>query len=356
MTIKHWLRSGSSRGREPDRRARLPLAIEVLEQRLAPASILPGLHFDGSAGALSLAGGKAVVRGLASGGIAVTLDGYLHSSDANSAAFDKGLAGASAAGLRQISLGGGGLTDSLTLGTLMDNQALAVRSDGSVSVAGTVRAASLTVTATGLLDIEAGGRLTARGGSITLAADQLVNTGRIDAGGTTGGKVAVTAHDYLDAGQVSAAGSGGAGGSVQIGFTHSYIDTTTATTTVSSTGAAGQIRVNGSGRLFSSGRFVATGTSSGLIDLVGHDVVLMAASVDASGTAAGGRIRVGGDYQGGGTLPTAATVDVSPATSLRADGALAGRVIVWSAVRTTFAGSVSAHGSGKPGFIEVSSH
>ncbi len=353
MTIKHRPGSGSSRGRKLARVGRLPLAIEVLEQRLAPASILPGLHFDGSAGALSLAGSTAVVRGLA-GGIAVSLNGHLHSSDPTAASFDPALAGASAAGLRQIRLSGGGRADSLTLGTLMDSKALAVRSDGSVSVAGTVRAAGLTVTAAGLLDVEAGGRLAARGGFIALAADQLVNTGRIDAGGTAGGTVSVKAHDYLGAGQVSAAGSSGAGGSVQIGFSHSYIDTATAMTTVSgSTG--GLISVRGGGRLFSSGRFLATGTSGGSVDLLGHEVLLVAATVDASGTAAGGRIRIGGDYQGGGTLPTAATVGVSPASSLRADGSPAGLVIVWSAVQTTFSGTVSAHGSGKSGFIEVSS-
>src|SRR5437016_3613227 len=112
---------------------------------------------------------------------------------------------------------------------------LAVRTAGDVIVAGDVRASSLALATTGLLDVETGGSLTARaGGSLSASADYFVNVGQVRADGVSGGAVAITARDYLNAGTVSAAGAGGAGGRVRVGFTESYIDTTTATTTAGS--------------------------------------------------------------------------------------------------------------------------
>src|SRR5262249_33646959 len=152
--------------------------------------------------------------------------------------------------------------------------------------------------------------------------------GQVQADGAHGGRIAVSARDVLNAGAVRAAGDGGV---VQVGFTQSYIDTASAVT------SAGRIIVDdgGSGRLFSSGRFDATGTAGGSIDLFGQSIALVAATVDASGTAgAGGSIRVGGDYHGDNSdAPDARTVQISGATVLRADAGgfgAGGRVVVWS--------------------------
>ncbi len=199
----------------------------------------------------------------------------------------------------------------------------------SLDIGGTVRAATATLDSAGLLNVEAGGSVTAQtgsvGGPITATAADFVNVGQVLAEGCKGGQVTIAAPDYLNAGIISAAGTDGAGGSVEVSFTQSYIDTTAALTAVGGTGGAGgQVNIHGGSgsRLFSSGRFDATGTTGGSIHLFAQNVFLIAAALDASGSTGAG-----------------------------------GRVSVWSDSSTEFTGSVSAPGSGEAGgFIEVSSH
>ncbi|HEV3081862.1 MAG TPA: hypothetical protein VGY66_18930, partial [Gemmataceae bacterium] len=386
-----------SRRRKTRGHVRPRLGVEELESRLTPTALSVGpfdvakaaVSFDATSGALTLRGGaegsSAQVAILGNGDVALTLNGQAYTSDPAARSFDAALGGASEATLQQLSLTGGP-ADSLTLKNVTTDAGLTIFSDGGVTLAGTIDAtgrltvtagtvdvqgavhgSALALTTTGLLSVEAGGSLVARaggnGGSITLAAESFVNDGQVDAGGAQGGRVAVTAKDYFNAGLISATGITGSAGQVQIDFTDSYIDTATATTTASSVRSTGsQVIVNGgsSGRLFSSGRFDATGTSGGSIDLLGHDVLLVAAVVDASGTSAAGRVLIGGDYQGDNpTIPNAQTVDITSTTTVRADGggsAVGGRVVVWSETNTVFQGNVLAQGGGAGGFIEVSSH
>lgn len=97
----------------------------------------------------------------------------------------------------------------------------------------------------------------------------------------------------------------------------------------------------------------------GSITVTGDAVRLLGATLDASGRT-GGRIRVGGDARGGGTLQTAATTGVDAATTIRADAVEAGQggsVVLWSDRQTDFAGRISARGGplgGEGGFAEVS--
>ncbi len=146
---------------------------------------------------------------------------------------------------------------------------------------------------------------------------------------------------------------------MDVNFTASYVDTTAGLTRAGGTGGSGgQVTIDGgaTGQLFSSGRFEAAGTTGGQIDLFGKSIFLIGATVDASAAVrSGGRIRVGGDYQGCNlAVPNALTVDVSSTTVLHADGVGGGgRVIVWSETSTEFAGGISARAGG---FIEVSSH
>ena len=71
-------------------------------------------------------------------------------------------------------------------------------------------------------------------------------------------------------------------------------------------------------------------------------------------------VRIGGDYQGRGSLPTAERTYVSPGTTISADAVTqgdGGRVIVWSDVFTNYNGSITARGGsqgGDGGFAEVS--
>ncbi|MDX2212055.1 MAG: CHAT domain-containing protein [Oculatellaceae cyanobacterium bins.114] len=102
------------------------------------------------------------------------------------------------------------------------------------------------------------------------------------------------------------------------------------------------------------------------VNIVGDRIALLSANLDASSLSQGGTIRIGGDYQGQGNLPTAQITYIDLATHLRADGissltgsaqANGGRVIVWADQTTRFDGSITARGGelgGNGGFVEVS--
>jgi filamentous hemagglutinin family protein len=114
----------------------------------------------------------------------------------------------------------------------------------------------------------------------------------------------------------------------------------------------------------------------GTIEVTGENIVLAAATVDASGATGGGKVLIGGDT-GGGTLNAAvaslskAQLEAAPiltATSVSIDAASSidasakgsgdgGKVIVWSDGATAFNGSIMARGgatAGNGGFVEVS--
>ena len=129
-----------------------------------------------------------------------------------------------------------------------------------------------------------------------------------------------------------------------------------------------------------SGKISATGKDKGqkggTIQITGEDIQFAAAMLDVSGHSGGGKILVGGDYGGGKPLPgginnqsavledyaipTASTVTVDGATTFNASATAnghGGKVILWSDVHTTFAGTIFARGGdegGNGGFVEVS--
>ena len=129
-----------------------------------------------------------------------------------------------------------------------------------------------------------------------------------------------------------------------------------------------------------SGTITATGkdkgSKGGTIQITGEDIQFAAAMIDASGHSGGGKILVGGDYGGGRPIPgvvnnqsavlenhaiaTASTVTVDSATTFNASATVngnGGKVILWSDVLTTFAGTIFARGGdlgGNGGFVEVS--
>ncbi|MCZ0734494.1 MBG domain-containing protein [Phreatobacter sp. AB_2022a] len=130
-------------------------------------------------------------------------------------------------------------------------------------------------------------------------------------------------------------------------------------------GAAGTVVVDGGagGTVSATGRIDASSPalSGGAITITGRIIDLAGARIDASGGTSGGQIRIGGDYQGGGSLPHAETVAIDGASTIRADALGSGdggRIIVWSDRDTRFAGTLSARGGpqgGDGGFAEVSS-
>ena len=96
------------------------------------------------------------------------------------------------------------------------------------------------------------------------------------------------------------------------------------------------------------------------ITVTGVEIALAGATLDASGPAGGGSIRVGGDLQGAGTLQRAVVTSVDATSVIHADATESGdggTIILWSDGLTYFAGHVSAKGGpegGSGGFAEVS--
>jgi hypothetical protein len=355
---------------------------------LPPASML----FDTATGLLLLRGGEeehTVHEALTPNGfLDVTFDGRHHSSNPGAADFDRALAGARSATLAAIRFDGSG-HDTLILDAQNLPGSLAVHATGAevlihdvavagslvvrapqIMVSGALRGGAVTLASAGWVSVEAAGRIDAGqgafGGRIDVLADEFANSGQLHADGRSGGQIVVQAGNILNAGRITADGTT-SGGAVRLAFTGSYIDTVAAVTSASSgaAGPGGRVAVDGgaTGRLFSSGRHQATGSAGdGAIDLLGREVVLAGATVDASGAAGGGSVRVGGDFQGRNpAVVNAQTVTVTPATTLRADArqtGTGGRVVVWADQATTFDGTVSARGGpagGSGGFIEVSS-
>lgn len=98
----------------------------------------------------------------------------------------------------------------------------------------------------------------------------------------------------------------------------------------------------------------------GAVDVTGDRVGLLNATVDVSGTDGGGRVRIGGDYQGQGAIANARRTHIDADSAIAADGLVngdGGRVIVWADNATSFLGMITAEGGrdgGNGGFVEVS--
>ncbi|MEO1589803.1 MAG: CHAT domain-containing protein [Cyanobacteria bacterium J06632_22] len=100
--------------------------------------------------------------------------------------------------------------------------------------------------------------------------------------------------------------------------------------------------------------------SGGDIQVLGQQVALIDASLQANSPRGGGTIHIGGSLQGQGPLPNAAITLVNEQTRLTANAIQqgdGGRIIVWANELTHFTGTASALGGalgGDGGFIEIS--
>jgi hypothetical protein len=348
------------------------------------------LSFDASTGQLAIrtdAGNHSVREAPSPDGfVDVTVDGQAHSSNPRSASFDSALAGATGSTLTGIRFAGGA-QDTLTVGSQQLAGGLTVQATGAtvvtenvvtagplaiqapnITVSGTLEGSRVALAASGWVTVNATGRIQAAASAsvcdIVVSAERFVNSGELHADGLSGGAIVVQANAILNAGPITADASGDHGGQVDIAFTQSYLATAAAEVSANNAaGPAGQVTIDGgsSGRLYSSGRHSATGSVGGAVALLGREVVLVGAAVDASGEAGGGTVRIGGDFQGRNpAVGNAQTVTVTGTTTLRADAlrqGKGGRVTVWADAQTSFAGTVSARGGpagGAGGLIEVS--
>jgi hypothetical protein len=110
------------------------------------------------------------------------------------------------------------------------------------------------------------------------------------------------------------------------------------------------------------GRIVTTGTRGGSVEVLGNRVAVTDnAEIDASGTNGGGRIMVGGDYQGKNPdIQNANITYFGPNANLKANATEVGdggTVVVWSDDTTRAYGNISARGGdtgGNGGLVETS--
>ncbi|TVQ62659.1 MAG: filamentous hemagglutinin N-terminal domain-containing protein [Phycisphaerales bacterium] len=130
---------------------------------------------------------------------------------------------------------------------------------------------------------------------------------------------------------------------------------------------AAQVRANGGGARHAvrvegtiDARDQGPGGTGGEVEILGDRIALLGAEIDASGAGGGGRVRVGGGYQGGEGLRAAERVYVDRGSVIRADATVAGRggdVVVWADGLTSYHGSIFARGGvfgGDGGSVEVS--
>jgi filamentous hemagglutinin family protein len=134
----------------------------------------------------------------------------------------------------------------------------------------------------------------------------------------------------------------------------------------------GIVRLNSGGTPISSeaGTVIVSGTldtshptaSGGNLTLLGNQIGLFTANLNASGTLGGGTVRIGGDYPGRNTMPSAEQTLISSDSAIAANALThgnGGEIIIKSDQLTRFYGSISARGgmySGNGGLVEVSGH
>ncbi|HET9645025.1 MAG TPA: hypothetical protein VFP68_17100, partial [Burkholderiaceae bacterium] len=271
--------------------------------------------------------------------------------------------------------------DPATVAALVDNRELVQAEGGHVilsagaaqrlreqAVAGATGANALVEENGTMRLVSTGGRIEAGGGQVSITGSTVNIAGQVQAGGTQAGSIAVQADHVSQSGTLDASATGatnatsGIGGRIEIDA-DTVVQTASARLQADGAGAAGSIRVTGDERIYSSGTYSAQGTAGqgGDIALTAKSVQLRAATVDASGATGGGRIRVGGGFQGHDSdLANAKELGVNGSTVLRADASVAGsggQVVLWSDDSTTYGGRLSARGGtagGDGGRAEVS--
>ncbi len=221
--------------------------------------------------------------------------------------------------------------------------------------------------------VSAGGEIKAGSGRVSLEGRVVDVSGTVTASGVHGGQIDVSADALLQSGALHAEGQAGQGGRIGVSATE-VVQTAFATLSADGSAGGGIVRVEGArtgalgesaGRIYTSATFSARGTGTGAvggqIDLSADSVQLRAATLNADGRTGGGRVRVGGGFQGKeGDLANALDVGINASTVLRADAVDSGnggQVVVWSDGTTAFAGRIAARGGdagGDGGQAEVS--
>ncbi|MDE3060057.1 MAG: filamentous hemagglutinin N-terminal domain-containing protein, partial [Pseudomonadota bacterium] len=200
--------------------------------------------------------------------------------------------------------------------------------------------------------------------SADMASQLVQNTGTVSADGGTVTLTAAAARSVISSlventGTLQARSIGSKTGSVTL-----YAEGSNAVqgnVTANKGQKTGTSVVRNSGTIDVSGR--NAGEKGGTVQLLADQVEVKAGShIDASGDTGGGYIKIGGDFHGQGTTPTALETLVEQNTLIEANSITSGdggNIAIWSDQRTTFDGRVEVRtegDSGDGGFAETSGH
>ena len=212
-------------------------------------------------------------------------------------------------------------------------------------------------------DLHNEGTVSSAEGSLQLKCDSIVHTGVLDVSGDRAGTIRIDTQNFLNGGKIVADNSLGTGGLIFIYASEGIIETAAAQLSANGN-RGGQItsEVGKDHRLFTSGSYEALGKKyGGSIHLLGPDLCLVAAKVNANGQEGGGTILIGGDFQGSNpAIINAKTLYVSGNTTIQADAldrGNGGKIILWSDEKSEIYGSISCQGGstfGDGGFVELS--
>ncbi len=254
----------------------------------------------------------------------------------------------------------------------------AIRNDGVISNAGAgnIYLVAPDITNTGLINAANGEVLLAAGRQVSLVdnahpdvqivvsapTDQAMNLGQI---ATQNGRVSLFGALLSQKGRISADKvEVDDVGRIVFRGSQVTLDTGSVTTANGSGANGGQITIQSTGDTYVKGNVDATSSTGtgGTIQVLGNRVAVMDhATLDASGETGGGRILIGGDYQGKNpAIQNSQVTYFGQDAALKADAekvGAGGTAIVWADDTTRAYGSISVRGGrqgGDGGFVEVS--
>jgi len=233
--------------------------------------------------------------------------------------------------------------------------------------------------------INAGDLKVAQGSNINLIGGNVINTGTIE---TPQGKINIQAVEGTSRIKITPEGSllileidipkdeqGNLLGftpqdlpTLLTGANNAGINTPNITTNnVGVNGINPQIQVGNTNIPNETGIAIASGkisTSSqklgGEITVLGDKVGVINGEIEANGATGGGKVLIGGDFQGKGTIPNSQITVVDKDSTIKANANISGeggKVIIWGDKNTSFTGNIEAKGGingGNGGFVEVS--
>ncbi|WP_308253227.1 filamentous hemagglutinin N-terminal domain-containing protein, partial [Geminocystis sp. GBBB08] len=226
--------------------------------------------------------------------------------------------------------------------------------------------------------INAGDLKVAQGSNINLIAGNVINTGTIE---TANGKINIQAVQGTSRIKITPEGSllsleldlpKDEQGNL-IGFTPQDLPTllTGANKTENSilnvTIKNNQVQVantnipNETGVAIASGKIsTSSENKGGEVTILGNKVGVINGEIEANGNRGGGKVLIGGDYQGKGTIANSQTTIVNQNSIIKANATVngdGGKVIVWADNNTSLTGKIEAKGGylgGNGGLVEIS--